>query len=656
MALPLKRIKKIKLNDNTTYDIVPESLEKNGHQAALPDLSVDSTIAMTSDLPTKQSLDLGNVDNTSDLNKPVSTATQTALDAKQATLVSGTNIKTINNESVLGSGNLEIEGRDIEVVASLPTTFSDDTVYLSDTNAATEGGIVEFPIPTVADAGKAFVIDSTGAVALGEAGGGGGLTETTWSALKTLRDGGNLTPGAFYRITDYQCTTLQENTSSANHQFDIIVLALENNKLSEEAWAAHHAGDTYFANSKLEAWRIWYCLDNDATRFGWALIPRAAYIEDTNSGYQFYRNDSHDDPTRGFGFKASYDPSFWIFTDSATSPTTFHYYAWYGGDYWQDMGVMTSCVYHPAVTIEGKGVIYRMIDEFNNDVQYDFKNVLLTSSGKYTNAYTFSYTEDGVIKDASLLGQSGGCYSNIMKGNSSSIKFNMFYSTSTFLNCHFNTFGSNCASNTFGSNCTNNTFGSNCTNNTFDSDCTNNTFGNGCYSNTFGSNCASNTFDSDCTSNTFGNSCHFNTFDSNCASNTFGSNCTHNTFGSNCTSNTFGSGCFNNTFDSDCTHNTFGSDCTNNTFGSDCDFNTFGTSSSTITYCRYIILDNGCSGLYINSADTTASYSNQLQNVHIHAGVRDANSGGRRTITVPDRNLAYSTDYYANGSQTVILD
>jgi hypothetical protein len=56
----------------------------------------------------KNSLALNNVDNTSDANKPVSSAQQTALDAKQATLVSGTNIKTINGSSVLGSGNIAI--------------------------------------------------------------------------------------------------------------------------------------------------------------------------------------------------------------------------------------------------------------------------------------------------------------------------------------------------------------------------------------------------------------------------------------------------------------------------------------------------------------------------------------------------------------------
>lgn len=44
---------------------------------------------------------------------PVSTATQTALDAKQGTLVSGTNIKTVNSGTMLGSGDLEVGYRNI---------------------------------------------------------------------------------------------------------------------------------------------------------------------------------------------------------------------------------------------------------------------------------------------------------------------------------------------------------------------------------------------------------------------------------------------------------------------------------------------------------------------------------------------------------------
>lgn len=58
---------------------------------------------------TKAQVGLGNADNTADADKPISTATQSALDAKQATLVSGTNIKTVNSTSLLGSGNIAVQ-------------------------------------------------------------------------------------------------------------------------------------------------------------------------------------------------------------------------------------------------------------------------------------------------------------------------------------------------------------------------------------------------------------------------------------------------------------------------------------------------------------------------------------------------------------------
>lgn len=70
----------------------------------------DSTFAWDSPASIKTILGLNNVSNTSDANKPISTAMQTALDAKQSTLQSGTNIKTINGATVLGSGNLTVNG------------------------------------------------------------------------------------------------------------------------------------------------------------------------------------------------------------------------------------------------------------------------------------------------------------------------------------------------------------------------------------------------------------------------------------------------------------------------------------------------------------------------------------------------------------------
>lgn len=69
------------------------------------DLSAAETKKITP-IALKTALSLNNVDNTSDLNKPISTATQGALDNKQATLISGSNIKTINSTTILGGGNI----------------------------------------------------------------------------------------------------------------------------------------------------------------------------------------------------------------------------------------------------------------------------------------------------------------------------------------------------------------------------------------------------------------------------------------------------------------------------------------------------------------------------------------------------------------------
>lgn len=99
-----------------------------------------------------------------------------------------------------------------------------------------------------------------------------GVTEITWNDLVNLRNNNELIPGQYYRITDYTCTTNQGGTKSAGHVFDIIVRADSGNKLNEEASAIQHTGDAYFANSDLNAWKIWYCLDNDTDRFAWAFI------------------------------------------------------------------------------------------------------------------------------------------------------------------------------------------------------------------------------------------------------------------------------------------------------------------------------------------------------------------------------------------------
>ena len=402
------------------------------------------------------------------------------------------------------------------------------------------------------------------------------ITPITYAELVALRDSSSLVAGMQYRITDYACTTIQENTQSAGHPFDIIVTADSENTLNEEARAIQHQGDTYFADCDLNAWKIWYCLDNDNTRFAWA--------------------------------------------DS----------------------------------VNGKGVIYRMIDEWNNDVPYDFKNIMFNGSWGYW-AYTFNWINnesDNTCEDLSVAqythtNDEGGyshTYGNIIKpygddvgnyGNPLQLNVNVFlysesYDGGWFYGCYSNTFGDSCYFNTFGNSCYSNTFGNNCYSNTFGNSCSSNTFGNNCHSNTFGNSCSSNTFGNDCYSNTFGNDCYSNTFGNNCYSNTFGNDCYSNTFGNNCYSNTFGNS------------------CSSNTFGNDCYSIKLATSNSAITkynYYRYNHFGDGCQYILFKGAET-ASLSAQVQNYNFAQGLQGTS---RAYLTIDGvRSRAYETKVAKN--------
>lgn len=215
---------------------------------------------------------------------------------------------------------------------------------------------------------------------------------------------------------------------------------------------------------------------------------------------------------------------------------------------WYDLDNDTN-KYEWADAKNGKGVIYRMIDEKRNDCPYDFKNILFyndkftsyMTSNKYY--YTFSYVVSGKLYDGTVDKQVSTCYSNSMDANCRSKK--KFLNNNVFRNKFFS---SSCYSNTFGNSCYNNTFGNSCHGNSFEDSCYNNTFKDNCGSNNFGNSCSSNNFGNSCYSNTFGDDCGSNTFGNSCSSNTFGNSCYGNTFGYDCGSNIVGSGVTGNRF------------------------------------------------------------------------------------------------------------
>ena len=493
------------------------------------------------------------------------------------------------------------------------------------------------------------------------------MVEITYSDLVTLKSGGNLAAGSWYRITDYQCTTTQANTSAATHQFDVVVLALSNNTLSEEARAMKHSGDTYFSGSTVNAWKIWYCLENDTNRFAW------------------------------------------------------------------------------ADTTNGKGVIWRMIDEFNNDIKYDFKNILFQrtitdgsydTGGTNTWCYTLNIWYNNSCQDASVVGNTlvdcEGCNNtvigvhdnifgyltaydvNISDKNSFAYVLgnNVFLSYSVndeYYGIETNTFGNNFQGNTIGYPVSYNTIGERFTDNLIAGDFSCNIIGCDFIENTtmgtFGYNTigsyfvgntigvhfernkignyfSENTIERDFASNTIGNYFSENTigedFDGNLIGNEFGNNtvgdqfsanligneCYSNEIGNYFRSNLIGNGFGSNTIGHLFSNNTVGNIFSVNVIGENFESNTIGNyvgyvvigtqngnNVSTINYVQFINIEDGVEYTDITTTAST-SYNSQLQNIIIGRGIRGT-SNNRKTISHPTVGDTFRTTYQPANSQVI---
>lgn len=257
-----------------------------------------------------------------------------------------------------------------------------------------------------------------------------------------------------------------------------------------------------------------------------------------------------------------------------------------------------------ADEVNGKGVIYRMIDEFNNECPYDFKNIQFkhpidtTTYPSYY--YTFSYMQRNGVHDDSLRSR---CYNNVIKERLSSNSNMIMLNNIVFINPTAATY-----------------------------------------------ECCNNYFDVNCYNNSFGKYCCGNTFKQNCYDNSFGENCSYNYFGDSCYHNSFGDSCYNNSFGSNCQYNSFGDSCTDNTFGNSCTYNTFGLIDQPKSRYRKIIFDNGNRYINLNCTATMGS-SDYYQNIRIGLGVNN----GKLHKTIDDSNInqTYETVYRSTGSKLI---
>ena len=490
----------------------------------------------------------------------------------------------------------------------------------------------------------------------------------TWSELKNLRDTSGLTDGVNYRITDYACTTTQADTRSAEHQFDIIVVADDNHTLNENARAALHEGDTYFSNCKLSTWKLKYSLDNDTERFAWA--------DSTNGKGVVYRmidewnNDCPYD-FKNIQFKRYIlDKTNLITTDHPNSivetaiKTLFNASdnvvisvsstIYYKGDYITNVypNADADSLYVPYgdIVYDGDGpCLLCKIDQTKFDYFYTFSSHVSSSPTDKTMSSTTihdnklliggaSGTHDSIteignglpntifLNDSDCYGNTFGvnCYGNSFGNDCNYNTFGNDFQNNTFGNdCNYNTFGEGCNYNTFGEDCVSNSFGNNCDSNSFGSYFRNNTFRNNCKSNSFGDACRSNSFGNDCDSNTFGNSCTDSTFGNSCINSTFGNNFQNNTFRNNCKSNSFGNYCNSNSFGNNFQNNTFGDYCDSNTFGNYCNWNSFGNDCDSNTF------GNNCNSNSFGNSCINSTFGNNFQNNTFRNNCKSNSFGNR---------------------------
>lgn len=429
------------------------------------------------------------------------------------------------------------------------------------------------------------------------------MIETTYANLVSLRDNGNLIPGQQYRITDYTLVVDSDITigsvtrtvyRSAGHQFDIIVTADSESVLNENARAALHDGDTYFADCDLSAWKLKYTIDNDKSRIqnisanGKGLIY---YMEDEfgnafpydfkNIQFRRYKVTANSDTHHTNQYVGQYVGLYSYYEDYKWPNTcTFDDsdYIWcYTASYVnsgyttvQDTTVATK----PSIFIDNKvDAKWNWWQNFNDIVFFQVDGQNQANQGNRFNNFTVScITSIGIfvrnmfdtmnyfVSDNNFIG-------NIIKSQASNL-----------------TFGSSCVNNYIDNSSGGNHFGNNCRKIHINSHSYNNNIGNDCENIYFNSSCDANVIKDSCNRISFGNNCSSNkleasvllcSFENGCNLNNIGTGSYDIHLGDENTSNTFGSNNIRIDFSQRCHNNTLGNSCENIMLSSNCNSNTF---------------------------------------------------------------------------------
>jgi hypothetical protein len=398
----------------------------------------------------------------------------------------------------------------------------------------------------------------------------------TYAELKALRDAGGLLAGRKYRITDFVTTSVQAETRSAGHAFDIIVVADDESTLNENARAILHKGDTYFADCKLSAWELKYCLDNDTNRFAWADAANG-------KGVVWWMKDEWDNECY-YDFK---NIQYKLYAGTGDS--------W--NKYLEDLKIGAEDIVPYRLT---KGLSEAELGKYSFDIDNDNFIWAYTWSAYEDTKQTFdkSLKADGtkdayddIVHDCKV----GANWETLQQDDEtvySRISLNFYIAIPFFLDSKDESFRT--------------------------------------YSVKIGENCHDIVTGRKCNSNSFGNNCYYWTCGNDCSSWTCGNDCYSWTCGNNCYYWTCGNGCSSWTCGNDCYYWTCGNEVQNTKILQD--------------YVSYFHLDSGVSNVTIQSSGTPTS-GTPLKNFIVKAGVKGASYTAKLAIVIDASSFPLNSDY-----------
>lgn len=289
----------------------------------------------------------------------------------------------------------------------------------------------------------------------------------------------------------------------------------------------------------------------------------------------------------------------------------------------------------------GKGVVYRMIDEWGNDVPYDFKGILILRDAAFwaSNAAATALAEDTFGtqtpgKKSLYLFSAVDGEGNILDASSTRISAVIEDEPAGLISCRENVFAGFGGGYTDDGECiyaiANNVFLAKISDedwdhsfsvclNTFPGTVYDNTFSGTMYDNIFSGNIYDNIFSGEVESNIFSGHVSRSTFSGGMTFNAFYGNVYDNAFSAYMEANTFSGFVSDNIFSGLVSRNTFSGDIGHNTFSDDVVFNTFSGFLARSTFSGYVgynIFDGAVSPLILQG-----SGNNYMENCRIHANL-----------------------------------